>query len=187
MLDKRGYSLLELVVTIGVLMAISISVPAARHWLPEQRVKNVAWALAGDLAWAKSRAVAEGNRYIISFDPSANSYRIYDDNKNDGIDVSDLVKTRSLNDIQTGVEFGYIEGIGIDGQDIESSIRLGDTSSPVRQVMLPSGRNHYSGAIYLIPRGDKASGTVSRQTAIGMFTTGKIKIYRYTGGADPWR
>jgi hypothetical protein len=174
-----------MVLTLAVVGMISIAVPALKDWSPKTRARNAAWTLAADLMWARSRAITEGNPFIVAFDSETATYRIYDDNAGDGIGEGDLVRTRRLADFGGGIVFGAVPGGGIDGTPVAAGVAMGTTTAPVREVFAASGRPRYSGAAYLVPADDLAHGRADRAAAVGVYGTGKVRVY--VRGPEGWK
>lgn len=184
---QTGFSLMELMVVIGLVAIVSLTYPALQYRSPIEKVNKAAWTLTYDLNWARSQAVAEHNPYIVSFDTANDSYRIYDDNGGDGIDPGELVRTRELSEAGFGVVFGYGNIAGVDGQAIEQDVTMGDTAAPVRQVFQSSGNPKYSGVVYLIHQPDPVHQNLNSQAAVASFLSGKIKIYSYSPTGGGWQ
>ena len=66
--DARGYSLVELMVAIGVLgLLVAISVPAITGLVRSSRLAGASNTLAADLRYARSIASAQRRTYAITF------------------------------------------------------------------------------------------------------------------------
>ncbi len=73
--NRRGYSLLELVVTISVLALIAgIALPRMADSLSAYRVDAAAGRLVSDLALAQKHARSTGSSETITFDAAGNRY-----------------------------------------------------------------------------------------------------------------
>ncbi len=70
----RGLSLIELLLVVAMLgILVGLLLPDAGATLPD-RLRAAARLLAGDLAYARSLAVANNSRYRIRFEPDENRY-----------------------------------------------------------------------------------------------------------------
>ena len=183
---KNGFSLIELIVVIAILAAVAFAVPSFTSASPKHRARSAAWDLAADLNWARGRAMAEQNPYIVAFDPADGSYSVYDDNGRDGIDTGDLVRTRRLSTAGAGVIFGYVAGNGPDDQAIESAVTMGSTESPIRQEFHPSGRALHSGTAFIIHTRDLDQGEAGGQLAVSTYRTGKVRVWERRRDDGEW-
>ena len=79
---NSGFSLLELIIALAVLMIISaVMFLGTRTRDPSYRnLANAALTLQADLRYAQRRAVMEGRRVGINFNPANNSYSIMTQN-----------------------------------------------------------------------------------------------------------
>ncbi|MCG2712724.1 MAG: prepilin-type N-terminal cleavage/methylation domain-containing protein [Candidatus Omnitrophica bacterium] len=75
--QKRGLTLIELVIVISIISVISyFSLPVFRPFLEYSGLKKDAWKLLSDLRWYRQLAIIEHNNYKFSFDVLADSYTI---------------------------------------------------------------------------------------------------------------
>ena len=90
---SNGITAVELMaglVVFGILIAASL--PAFRKYMSSQLVEGTVNRFAVNLRLARQKAATEGNNYVFSFDPVANSYQILDDDNNNGTgDAGELV------------------------------------------------------------------------------------------------
>ena len=79
MKSYRGYSLAELMATITVIGILAVaSVPNVSAYLRSTYAEGAADQLSGDLRLARSRAILEGNDYLVQF-TSTSTYTLVDD------------------------------------------------------------------------------------------------------------
>jgi len=94
-----GFSLLGQLVTLalaGIMLAVAL--PGYLQVMPRHRLNGAVRLLAGDLMWARMKAVQRNNRHRIFF-LDDHRYRILDDNDNDGAaDPGEWTLTRDLRD-----------------------------------------------------------------------------------------
>ncbi|NDD30166.1 MAG: prepilin-type N-terminal cleavage/methylation domain-containing protein, partial [Proteobacteria bacterium] len=70
--SKRGFTLLEIVVAIGLMaLAFAIGFTAVRVWRTRTGVRAAAQRLMADLAWARQSAMTTGSPVGLFFSPSA--------------------------------------------------------------------------------------------------------------------
>ena len=82
---KDGFSILELVVAIGILAVIAaIAVPGILSWQNKAKLSGAVNNLKSDLQMAKSRAIRDNALVVIVF--NATGYRIFLDN---GVNAGD--------------------------------------------------------------------------------------------------
>jgi prepilin-type N-terminal cleavage/methylation domain-containing protein len=75
----RGYSLTELMAAISIIGILAVaSIPNVSAYLRSSSSQGAADQLSGDLRLARSRAILEGNDYLVQF-TSATTYTIVDD------------------------------------------------------------------------------------------------------------
>ncbi len=73
--DARGFSLLELVIVIGIMgLLMAISVPGISGYVRSVRVTGAAKTLAADLRYAHTLAGAQRRTHAVTF--GANSYSL---------------------------------------------------------------------------------------------------------------
>lgn len=89
------------VALVGILLAIAV--PAYRSLANVFRLKGAVAQIAGDLTWARMRAVQKGNSYRVFFFDD-HTYEILDDADNDGTaDAGEWKLPRDLADQYAGV------------------------------------------------------------------------------------
>ena len=95
--QTAGFSLLGQLITLtlaGILIAVAV--PGYMKVLPRHRLNGAARQVAGDLMWARMKAIQRNNRHRVFF-LNEHEYRILDDADNDGVvDPGEWTVTRSL-------------------------------------------------------------------------------------------
>jgi len=196
--NANGFSLVELIIVIAIIIIVAaVGIPAMMPMLKSMNVNGAATTIATDLQWARMKAVSESNNYVVAFGANNkvltnNTYYIYDDNNNDfsstGPGTATLIKTIVLPDIYSGIIFGYVAGIketnntdDLTGEAV--TFNSGGANAPIRVTFRPIGTPSLNGTIYLIPQTDLADSVTNRMRAITIITTGRVKVWKYAGGA----
>lgn len=87
--DARGFSLIELMVVIGLLgLLVAMTIGGVSGYMRTARVSGAANTLAADLRYARSLASAERKTYAISF--GTNTYSLL------RLSPTTMVRTRAL-------------------------------------------------------------------------------------------
>lgn len=148
---------MELMITIGIAAILAgIAIPNYIAWLPRYRVGTAIRQLFTEMHLVKMKAIAENNDYIITFDTTANSYSIYDDDDNDGADVADLVKTIVVGESAPNIIFGSVTFTG----------------TPPRVTFKPTSLSNKNGRVEFLPAGD-----TSKLKKLTVLQTGRIRMY----------
>jgi prepilin-type N-terminal cleavage/methylation domain-containing protein len=106
MRNEKGFTLLELL-TVGAILGLlaAVTVPSLRSYTQSTGLRSLSDQLAGDLWYARQRAIATSVPYSVAFDPDANTYDVFrddgagdpDDAGNGEIDFGEqVVRTRPL-------------------------------------------------------------------------------------------
>ncbi len=107
----RGFSLMELMVVLGVITIMSaIALPRVVEWRENARLKSAARDLYSSLQKARLLAVKTNREYAIEFDTNLNSYTLV--NSGDDRDYSQKTdnqpeQTVYLNSYGSGVKYGH--------------------------------------------------------------------------------
>lgn len=176
---EYGFTLTEMLIVIvvgGILTAIAI--PTFMAWAPKYRVNGAARQLFSEMMAAKTKAISENNKYIISFDIANNRFTIHDDDDSDDTqDVGESVRTVDIAAAYPGIEFGYIDANNPSGEPITGSVTF--TGTPPRVTFKSSGLANKNGAVYLKPAEDTTRR--DRQRCITVLLTGRVRLYKNTG------
>jgi Tfp pilus assembly protein FimT len=81
MKNKLGFTLLEIVIILGILSILSVGVfVSIRGGSSERRaLQNASLALQADIRYAQRRSIIEGRRYGVIFELVNNRYRVVSD------------------------------------------------------------------------------------------------------------
>ena len=67
--DEHGFSLIELIIVLGLLgLVVVVGMPAMQDWLERYRVRTATQTLAADMQLQRMRAVSRNRRFIIGLD-----------------------------------------------------------------------------------------------------------------------
>ena len=85
-MNKKGFTLIEITVTLAILGIISaIVIPSYFSWLPRHRLQTSVRHIYDDMNMAKFRAVKTNTDVGIEFNTSNDTYRVFVDTDNDQI------------------------------------------------------------------------------------------------------
>jgi prepilin-type N-terminal cleavage/methylation domain-containing protein len=108
---ENGFSLLELVIALGVVGIMSvIAIPAFSSYYGDCCMKAAAWEIVGMVKEAKQRSLTDDSYYAVGFDPDRGVVSLIADRGPDGDwNTGDdrVVRLSRLTDKGGGVRFGY--------------------------------------------------------------------------------
>ncbi|MFH1771694.1 MAG: type II secretion system protein [Candidatus Omnitrophota bacterium] len=87
-----GFTLVEMVVVIGILGLISAASIISFWRLAPKRLDAEARMVVGDISWARDMSLARQTQYIVNFDTAADEYTIY----NQSINPVNLILRKKL-------------------------------------------------------------------------------------------
>ena len=194
----KGFTLTELMVTVGVLGVMStFAMPNLIAWKTTIGVNSAARDLISEMQACRMKAVSERNNYVITFDVANNQYTVHDDNDSDGtldeVGINASNGDESSNgpkDLPDGIRFGRASG-GI--KRVNDNVLLIDSTgihvTGNRLTFEPDGTpaGITAGSVYIIPMEDDENnaGKKHRWRAIGVNVTGRIKLWTYNASLDP--
>jgi len=82
-MNRRGITLLEVLIVIAVVGIIfSITAIPLLNSLPTYSLRSASQQIASDFRWARQKAIAENNIFLVRFNKTNNQYDIVDDDNN---------------------------------------------------------------------------------------------------------
>ena len=99
---ERGFSLIELLIVIGLLgLVVLVGMPALDDWLERYRVRTAAQNLAADMQLQRMRAVSRNRQFRIAFDALNSEYTLFESDGGGGWTQIEVVP----NSLPQGVTF----------------------------------------------------------------------------------
>ena len=185
----EGFTLVEVLIAVAILAILAaIASPNLPGLVVTYRVNSATGQIATELLLARTKAISQNSRSIVTFYAPAGSphrYEIHDDTNGNGTrDVGEEVKSIIL---PAGIQFGANAGInGVDNGSIhENGLNLGSDNAIGFD---DRGYASETGALYLVPSGDLFSPTRNdRMRAVSILqATGLVRGWRHrTGAANP--
>lgn len=181
--NKKGFSLVELLVTLAILSVVTgIMAYSIIDWLPAMRLKSAARDLYSNMHRMKGLAVRDGEDRAIVFVSATDSYHLCTDAGAGGwADLTDTICTLevSLADYKSGVQYGSasvtasVTGPGIPA----SNITYGSN------VLVFNSRGTSNGGYVYLDQDPEGDGTATDNCfAVGTQTSGFIKLWRWKNG-----
>lgn len=191
-ISDRGFSLVELMVTVGILMVIlhvtTNLMVNVTSWLAHHRLRSAARELYFTMQKGRMSAIRDNRDWAIVFDPghAPNRYYLCSDR---GADASwsnladnTIVQTVNLSAYQNGIGFGHgnaTKNATVDGGPDFPDDHVSFNNNVV--TFNPGGRPTTSGYSYL-------SNEQGEAYVVGATNSGSIVVRRWTGDAQkPWQ
>ena len=185
MRKNSGFTLMELMVGLAIIgVMTAIAVPNYLEWLPDNRLKDVARGIYGDMQLAKLNAIKEHKDWAIVFDPTNKKYYVCSDKGTATSWALSNITDKKIVPVKT-VVFPNLSGI-----------QFGKGSATKDATTATNGQSFGTNYITFTldyatfnPLGLGKSGyvyveNIKRTTyAIGMESTGFIKIKKWAGSA----
>lgn len=152
MKKNAGFTLMELMVAIAIVGIITaIAIPNILVMLPRWRAKTAATDLMGNLQLAKLTAIRKGVFCDVIFSTGPDQYEIsYTDTK-EGVPTTTVIKTVTLSDYGSGVEFRGPPTPYLDFEPTAGAITItfnnrGMITAPLLGGLLTGGYAYFSAA-----------------------------------------
>jgi type II secretory pathway pseudopilin PulG len=190
--DASGYSLLEMVFAMGLMLTVSgIAVPEMLTALDEFRTAGAARYISSRLQRTRMEAVSRSVEVAMQFSPAGSGYAfaVYVDGNHNGVLTRDVQRgvdprlgaIEHLGDNFVGVDFGALPGLPpVDSGRAppgEDPIRLGSSNLA---AFAPAG-TATPGSLYI-------RGRRSAQYVVRIFgDTGKTRVLKFQARTQQWR
>ena len=200
--EDRGFSLVELMVVLSILVLLSVlAAPAFLEYVPKYRVDGAAKALASEMSLARMKAISGNTRTRASFDVTNKTVTIesVDAGGNAISTLSKIILTAKPSGVViSGYPVTYIEAISI-GRNTTKALTDSPNGSTTAAVafgagsatsitFLPSGIATMSGEFFLTPDVDIGASSVTsmeRTRAVQISAAGMVRKFRYDRNPDP--
>lgn len=181
-----GFSLIELLVVVTVLLTLTSIVAATFRMSPSRRVENTAYVIVAHLELARSHALGNRRLVRVNFDIPSETYTAYADHDDNGtltgiaaeIEAFSAFGVRELDD---QVVFGRGVATALPGDTAVGPITLagGHLTFDKQGIPTPMGS---MGTIYLTHARDP-----SAVAAISVASSGSFKAWRWAADLGAWR
>ncbi len=182
----QGFTLLELVVVVAMLIILTGIVAPRVRVSPTRRVEGRAYEMVAHLELARSHALGRRQMTRVVFDEAASTYTAYvDDDRNDAITeiAAEMSAFPAFGKRELGVfvQFGRGNASSIPGDSLVLAVTLTDNklNLSVQGVPEPWGT---MGTVYLVHRDDK-----NAVAAISIASSGSFKAWRWWPDDEEWR
>lgn len=184
---NSGFSLVELMITVGILAVAGVAAaPNLMNSIGKYRVEGAVQALATEMSLTRMRAISANRTHHVAFDFSNQKLDVYLDDDNDWSTSNEVIKSISLSSAFPNVSLDYNSATGVDGTAIGAAAVFGGSSSPVRVTFRPNGMVAESGAFYVLPLADKGNRN-DRMRAVKISLVGQVTRQRpKSTNTPPW-
>jgi len=187
---KKQLPIVEVVTGIIMMMIVfTFGLPRYFNWLQESKIGVATSRMLEDLLLARSTAIINRNRVIVTFNAAASGYTVHEDvNGNGALDSGEPTRKSIL---ENGIQYGTNSNLKVTdvwGHDVLGENPIALMGGGNRIVFNTQGQANTSGAIYLIPI-DEAKIHNDHLRAVRIIrTTGSIHVMKYTPNASPpWK
>lgn len=187
---KKQLPIVEVVTGIIMMVIVfTFGLPRYFNWLQESKIGVATSQMLEDLLLARSTAIKNRHRVIVTFNAVASGYTIHEDvNGNGALDSGEPTRKTTL---ENGIQYGTnskLKVTDIWGHDVLGKNPVALIDGGNRIVFNTQGQANTSGAIYLVPI-DEAEIRNDYLRAIRIIrTTGSIHVMKYTANASPpWK
>lgn len=168
---ERGYSLIELLVVVGLMGVVaSIAIPAFIDLAPRMRLKSAARNIVSDMQLARTKALRDSSTWAIQFDTGTDAgYRVLsDDGADDTWNTSDDLVYKSVKlSNYTNISYGNTLGDRPDEPNPGASDAISFTDN---RVVFNSDGTSVSGTVY-VKNGNDDTFAIGSLSAAGRIKT----------------
>jgi len=178
-LNKRGFSLLELLVVVAVIVVLlTFTMPQIGRYWQVYQLDSATQTLTSNLEFARYSAISRGNLVTVSFYPAARYYELFEDANGNG---SRELDERLMGSFSLPAQVAF-SGAGLLGPPGNPTSPVSDaiTFNDDRLVFNSRGKiQNGMGCIYLKTEFNDAM-------AISFNIAGRMKIYSWNPSAHSW-
>jgi len=104
--NNRGVTMSNLIVTVGIFFILAaIAVPNLVAQQPSRRLNGATRQVLANLVWARGKAAAENNQFVVLFTNNTTLTILDDEDKDQTIDGGDVTFTKSFSDSFSDVTY----------------------------------------------------------------------------------
>jgi len=185
---ERGFTLLELMVTVVILcILLGLAIPGFSNWIPNYRLRGAVRDIYSNFQYAKMTAVKDRAGCGVLFDRSSGLYRGVGSGPNRTFESNaagpggDDVVLRTVNFSEYGSRVGYGHGsataaIGADFGDNVTFDDDGVVFDSRGMILKPTGGASTGGYVYV-------ENSKNNTYAAGVWSSGVVVMRRWTGTA----
>ncbi len=192
---KKGFSLIEIMIAIFIMgLLIAMVAPNFGRYNKNRQLESAARRIIADMRMMRHIAIGQHHRVKIVFNEANSSYVVYVDLDDDGLyETSEIDRTIDIHDYYPTVSFSRSSAVPANFEPVPvEDLNAVSFGAPPENwtgftfvgsaLRSETGSGSQSGCIFLMLT--ESMGTNStQQIAVGVFGSGTVKAYRFTGSA----